>query len=584
MLCHPGNDHHHARQWKLRLKWSESVLAVVVCISTIIFCANGRAKDIDSVSILSVVVDGKPLSLPQNGSLNLGLFPKNISFGFGSDNPSVPPPLRLRARLEGFENIWHVGQGYMFLAIRFFDNAGDQIDQQAFPVTGESAGWDGSLKTSPLTHRRETVIVPPKAAQAWVVISSAGPPSTVGIYVIANLVMSKVTTNPIPVILVQSPFNGQLNDHSSHKPANWAQDGTHLSMAKTIEIGQYPPTRAFAIEDDDPNAHAEWHSVRESAPAVTPGDCLVVEWNEMFSIGVGDLRSVSYPELPPGNYQFHVDGVSLLGEPDGAEASLKVFVPEPLWKRPLFWTVMAVFVTAIIVGGIRYIVWDKMRREMLLLRSQRAMESERLRIARDIHDDLGARITQISMVSASSLHDPDLSDKTRTELSQIKQMSRDLVSALYETVWTVNPEYDNLDSLGNYLCQMINQLCTQSSLQCRLRVSDLPRGIQVSSHIRHNITMVIKEAIHNTIKHAQASEVTVHMAFINEILDISVKDNGCGFQPAGNRPGNGLTNMKQRMKDIGGSCTIDSKLESGTTVHLSFPIDHNTTPPIVSTP
>ncbi len=96
--------------------------------------------------------------------------------------------------------------------------------------------------------------------------------------------------------------------------------------------------------------------------------------------------------------------------------------------------------------------------------------------------------------------------------------------------------------------------------------------------------MVIKEAIHNTIKHAQASEVTVHMAFINEILDISVKDNGCGFQPAGNRPGNGLTNMKQRMKDIGGSCTIDSKLESGTTVHLSFPIDHNTTPPIVSTP
>ena len=551
-------------------------LTLAFFISIPNFCVTGQAQATNELVIQSVTVNDKSMPLRPSEALNLGPFPKTISFSFCSADTNAQPPLRLRGKLEGFESGWHEGNGNMFLAIRFLNASGDQIDQKTFQASGESAGWNGSLN-SPFTHRRETLIVPPQASHAWIVISSAGPPTTVGIYVVANLVMTENSDNSPPAILIESPFDYQTNSSYGDNLRHWARSGTHMSMAKIIHIGQEPSIKAFAIEDDDPNAHAEWYTSKEIAPKVQPGSRLVIEWNEMYSIGEAGLRSVLYSHLDllPGSYRFHIIGIDLMGNPTGIETSMKVFVPHPFWKRPLSWTMVAIFFTAIIVGSARYLVWRRMRREMLLLRNQQALERERLRIARDIHDDLGARVTQISMVSAASLHDPALSDKTRMELSQIKQMSRDLVSALYETVWTVNPEYDNLDALGSYLCQMVDQLCKQTSLQCRLHVSELPHKIQVSSHIRHNITMAMKEAMHNIIKHAKGSEVAIHIALKGNLLDISIQDNGYGFQPINAHSGNGLTNMRQRMEDIGGSCSIESKPGSGTTVCLRLTIHQN---------
>jgi len=84
------------------------------------------------------------------------------------------------------------------------------------------------------------------------------------------------------------------------------------------------------------------------------------------------------------------------------------------------------------------------------------LEQERLRIAHDIHDDLGARVTQISLLSAMSQENTSFPEKARADFDKVSKMSRELVSALYETVWAVNPENDNLEALGNYVCQMVN--------------------------------------------------------------------------------------------------------------------------------
>jgi signal transduction histidine kinase len=182
------------------------------------------------------------------------------------------------------------------------------------------------------------------------------------------------------------------------------------------------------------------------------------------------------------------------------------------------------------------------------------------------------------MVSAASLQDSSLSSKTRDEISQIKEMSRDLVSALYETVWAVNPEYDNLDALVNYLCQMAGQLCKQAQLQCRLSVSDVPTAIQVSSNVRHNLTMAMKESIHNIVRHSRASEVAIQIAVKCDSISVTIHDNGCGFDFEKCHPGNGLQNMKGRMVNIGGACLVESRPGSGTTVslHLNLPLhpDH----------
>lgn len=463
----------------------------------------------------------------------------------------------------------------MFLAVRFFNAAGDQIDQKNFQVMGESAGWDGALKTAALTHRRETLAVPTNAARASVVISSAGPPASVGIYVVANLVMSESSGNSSSTILMQSPFDqlSKSNVPVNETQAGWIRDGTHSSMAKIVRIGQDLPVKAFAIEDNDAFAHAEWRLLGQSAPTVTPGGHLVVEWNEMFSIGVGDFSGMTYSGLKPGNYRFRVIGVDLLGNRDGTEAAIDLFVPRPFWVQPWFWETVLVLFTTLIVGSGRYLVWHRMKREMARLKNLQALESERLRIAHDIHDDLGARVTQITMVSAMSLHDPTLSEKTREDLNQIKRMSRDLVTALYETVWAVNPEYDNLDALGSYLCQMVNQQCDRTPVHCRLHVSELPHEFQVSSQTRHNITMVVKEAINNVIKHAGASEVVMNVTWKGNVLDITIEDNGCGFDAGIRQNGHyGLTNMKQRMQKLGGQCSIKSKPGAGTVVHVQMTI------------
>src|SRR5450759_200930 len=147
-------------------------------------------------------------------------------------------------------------------------------------------------------------------------------------------------------------------------------------------------------------------------------------------------------------------------------------------------------------------------------------------------------------------------------------MTRDLVSALYETVWAVDPENDNLEALANYLCQVGNQLCSQAQLRCRLEVPSSSPNIPLTSQVRHNLIIAVKEAIHNIIKHARASEVHLRIAFEAPVLSVSIHDDGCGFNPATPLPGNGLGNLKRRLDDIGGSFRIESQPGLGTTVRL----------------
>ena len=527
----------------------------------------------NTLEIQSVSVNGKLVPFRGRESVRLGPFPGNIVFNFGLATNAHQPSLRLRYLLDGYENTWHEARAEMGLTVRFYNNSGDQISQNFYPVNGESTGWTGSLKSSSLTHRRETLVVPPQATRLLVVISSAGPPDSIGIYVVANLLVSKSSDGPGNAVLLQSPFDNDRNDRADDDPpAGWMHDGTRPSMAQIVKFGQDPQTRAFAILDEDPASHAEWHNILESAPAVTPGDRLVVEWNEMYSMGLGSSRTASYGNLPAGHYTFRVRAVDFMGRPTGAEAAVNVFIPQPVWKTPWFWGVVMVVVAGMMLGISRYFVWHRMRREMVRLKHQRALEQERLRIAHDIHDDLGARVTQISLLSAMAQENPAFPDKARADFDKVSKMSRELVSALYETVWAVNPENDNLEALGNYLCQMVKQLCEPTMLRCRFHVLDLPPDVQVSSQTRHNISLAVKEAVHNLIKHAKASEVTVRMAFAAGVLEVSVHDDGSGFQPAENIPGNGLSNMKQRLQNIGGSCLVESRPGQGTTVRLRLRI------------
>jgi signal transduction histidine kinase len=461
----------------------------------------------------------------------------------------------------------------MSLMIRFYNNLGDRIAQKSFTVEGDSLGWSGAVETSALTHRRETIVVPPEASRLWVVISSAGPPSTMGVYVVDDLIVSKVSaTGETPEVLLKSPFDHRP-DSDDEIPKGWVRDGTTPTMAKIIGLDSEAKKKAFAIIDSDPLGHCEWHNAKELAPPVTPNENLVVEWNELFAMGVSDNRSFRYPTLPTGHYQFEVEEVTIWGQPTGAKAILAVRVSLPYWKTPWFWVGLATVLGGLAATCLRLVARRKLQHAMLHLRQQQVLEQERLRISQDIHDDLGARVTQISLLSALAQKNPAFPEKARIEFDRISHMSQDLVSALYETVWTVNPENDNLDALGNYLCQRTNELCAQAGLRCRLHVPRLPHQVGISSRVRHNLSMAVKEAVHNVIKHARASQISIHLTFVSMSLTVIIHDDGQGFHLDGAPPGgNGLINMQRRLEDIGGRCVIESKPGEGTTVNLHLPI------------
>jgi signal transduction histidine kinase len=152
----------------------------------------------------------------------------------------------------------------------------------------------------------------------------------------------------------------------------------------------------------------------------------------------------------------------------------------------------------------------------------------------------------------------------------VTRLTDDLVRALYETVWAVNPKNDHLDSLASFVCQIANQMCAQAQLRCRLQIPDLPAEIPVTSHVRHNVIMAVKESIHNVIKHGHASEIQIGIQQSGRVLTLQVSDNGCGFDPAVIVRGNGLDNMERRLRSLRGSCSITSRPGAGTKVILEF--------------
>lgn len=503
-------------------------------------------------------------------SVNIGSHPTHIVFHFWPRTNDLKNAMRIRYRLEGYEDRWHDSESEMKIGVRFYNISGDQVGEKFFGVTGDSAGWRQSLEISPLTHRRELVACPPNTDRFWVVISSAGPPAAVGTYVVANLNVFKMATTGTltPAIL---SLDQDLESSSNGTIRNWQQDGGRRSMAKVVNVG-HPPQKALAIVDTDGTTHAEWHTDPGLSPNAHPGDQLLLEWDEMFSIGVCDLNTASFDKLPTGKYVLHVEYFDVLDRPTGIQSLLTVLVPPPLWSRTWFWPAVGIPSAALMVMVGRYLNSRRMRRELNRLEWQRALEQERLRIARDIHDDLGARLTEVSLKSALAKRKYDLPSDVAEDFEQISTLCRELVASLYATVWTVNPKNDNLNALGDFLCQIGLRLSDQAQFACRLEVPSLPKDVEISSRVRHNLAMSVTEAVHNVIKHARATELCLKVSFEGGLLEILVEDNGCGFDQTRTPAGNGLKNMKDRLASVGGTCLIQNRAGGGTTVRMQLSI------------
>ncbi|MDB6021597.1 MAG: hypothetical protein JWQ04_1454, partial [Pedosphaera sp.] len=288
-------------------------------------------------------------------------------------------------------------------------------------------------------------------------------------------------------------------------------------------------------------------------------------------VEAGPSRSASYPYVPYGNYRFEVvAGNGELGwNTKGSVVS--VTVKPYLWQTWWFRAPAALGLLAVIAVTSRVLEKRKLHRRLEHLEQERALAHERERIARDLHDDLGSSLARISLLSGLLKADSHSPGQIESHAIKISQSADQTVRALEEIVWAVRPGSDSLQSLVEYIAHFANELFEGGGIRCRL---DLPHDLParpLPPDVRHNIFLVVKEALANALKHAAAREVRVKASLVGEILEIKVQDDGKGHDPTllvSEEQRHGLANMRRRAEAMGATLEFQSAPGKGSTVKL----------------
>jgi len=291
----------------------------------------------------------------------------------------------------------------------------------------------------------------------------------------------------------------------------------------------------------------------------------------------GGKRVATYNYIPPGNYLFQVTACNNDGVWNETGASLAFEVLPYFWQTAWFRFLAGLAMLMAASGAVWFETRRRMRRKLERIERQRDIERERSRIARDIHDDLGAQLTHITMMSETARGNVADRERVAAGLEKIYDTARELTRSMDEIVWAVNPRHDTIEGLATYLERFAQDWLASASIRCWL---DLPLHFpewRLNSEVRHNVFLAFKEALHNTVKHSGASEVFVRLTLKADSFELAVEDNGRGFSigektkadsatPGRPASGNGLENMTRRLAAIGGNCEINSTPGAGTKV------------------
>jgi ligand-binding sensor domain-containing protein/signal transduction histidine kinase len=283
-----------------------------------------------------------------------------------------------------------------------------------------------------------------------------------------------------------------------------------------------------------------------------------LENSDLDWIDAGMRRAAYYNNVPPGNYTFRVIGCNNDGVWNESGSTLALVVLPHYWQT--WWFKLASIAAVLLI----LTAWYRARMARL-----REIERLRVQIAADLHDDVGARLTKVAMVTEWMDREPGQPERTKMHVQNIAATTREIIRAMDEIVWTINPKNDTLDNLANYIFQYAQEYFQNTSVRCRLDLSARLPDYPISTEERHNLFMVVKEALHNVLKHSDASEVRISLSVEGTKLIILITDNGRGFLPQ-KLPlsRNGLANMRQRSERIGARLVLESQPGNGTSVKV----------------
>lgn len=290
-------------------------------------------------------------------------------------------------------------------------------------------------------------------------------------------------------------------------------------------------------------------------------------------VDAGARRAAYYNNLSPGDYTFRVMACNNDGVWNSHGPTVVLSLQPHLWQTLWFRFAVTSLGLCLAAATARYATRKRMQAQLLQLEQQHAIEKERTRIAQDMHDDLGVRLSEILLLSDLTHRNHGKPGEVQALTGKISCAARELVDNLDAIVWAVNPKNDSLDKFSDYLCENVPMYLKMSGIQCSFDVSpDLPAR-PLSSELRHNLFLVVKEALHNVVKHAQATRVEIQLRLLDNSVIVGIADNGRGLpEKAGSNFGNGLSNMADRLKRVGGSLELASEPGKGTRISLRVPL------------
>ncbi len=287
----------------------------------------------------------------------------------------------------------------------------------------------------------------------------------------------------------------------------------------------------------------------------------------------GNRRFVKYDRLKPGTYHLWLKASNNDGEWSKPVQMITIIILSPYWATWWFITLVIVVLVALTILGIRYFIGRKLKKRLQALERRNEIEKIRNRISRDIHDDIGAGLTKISMMSQMARLDVTENKNIDDKLNTLSSSARDLSERLQEIVWAMNPRHDDLNSLLAFLRAYASDFFENSNVKLSFHFPDNIPALPLNPDMRRNLFLCFKEALNNIAKYANASEIFIEADIKTNTFHLMIKDNGKGFDANKNKlTGNGLANMQKRMEEINGQFSIKSKPGTGTEINISFPM------------
>jgi signal transduction histidine kinase len=310
-----------------------------------------------------------------------------------------------------------------------------------------------------------------------------------------------------------------------------------------------------------------------------------------------DQRTVTYANLRPGSYRFLVRAVDSEGIHSPRPAMLSFTILPPVWLRWWFLTLVTLLVLVVLYSLYRYrlahlrevnaALSDAKTAEEKLgrAREERLAELQRVRtrIATDLHDDIGSSLTQIAILSEVAQQSIKGNGASLTPLRSITAVSNELVDAMSDIVWAINPEKDHLQDLIQRMRRFASDVLLAKGISLDFDAPSYAPNIPLGANTRRGVFLIFKENLANIVKHANATQVHVQFDFSPEQLTLTISDNGCGFEvdkvSAGlftdQKGGQGIVSMKKRAAEMNGRFELNSKVGTGTTMRFNLPLDRS---------